>query len=86
MPCSIQEPGAERSQGHGSVMLFLPGDRRKTCPSVTNKKLSLLTQQPWIQKGNPDARSELRILEQQSLLFCKIPLPWSQPYPYHCDG
>lgn len=86
MLCSAQETGAECSQGHGSAKLFLPGNRRKTCLSVTNKKLSLLTQQPWIQNGNPDARSELRTLEQQLALFCKIPLPWSKPYHYYCDG
>lgn len=51
-----------------------------------SKKQSLLTQQPWIQKGNPGAGSELGTSEQQSVLFCKIPPPWSQPYPYHCDG
>lgn len=85
-PCSAQESGAEHSQGHGSAMLFLPGNRRKTCPSVTNQKLSHVTQQPWVQKGNPDARSELRTLELQLVLFCKIPLLWNQPYPYHCDS
>lgn len=37
MLCSAQKTSAERSQGHGSVMLFPPGNRRKTCPSVTNK-------------------------------------------------
>lgn len=35
--CSAQKTSAERSLGHGSVMLFPPGNRRKTYPSVTNK-------------------------------------------------
>lgn len=37
MLCSAQKTSAEHSLGHGSGMLFLPGNRRKTCPSVTNK-------------------------------------------------
>lgn len=37
--CSAQESGAEHSQGHGSVVLFLPGNRRKTCPLVINQKI-----------------------------------------------